>query len=455
MTIKTRTSLWIVAVVSILMLVLCSFIYWEFKQATQKLFQQRLKEKAINTVKLLDQVQEVDSALLKLIDKNTIDQIRDEKVWILDSVNKVVYSSIDDLDWQPNTELLNQIRQQQFLVFNIDQHQAIGLVSAFDGKNRLVISAGKDQEGLEALQALLKILLIGILAIICLVALGAYLIAQQVLKPLILLNKQVEAVNDEQLHKSIYIEASNTKDEIKELANSFNQMLVRLQEAFIQQKQFIQHASHELRTPLAAVTNQIDLALQQERSPAYYQALLLSLQEDHDKLSKLLQQLLQLFKSGQAIQAANLETIYLNELMDDCMDQVSQVYPAAKLVLNYANFPEQEEDLTLKGSLSLLSTAFLSLLENACKYGAGFPILIEIGFTNHTVTIHIQNQGTIIPETDREKLFTAFFRSSNTEGKRGFGLGLVLAFKIFQLHQGQLTYHVINGTNCFAVTLPK
>ena len=72
MTIKTRTALWIVAVVSLLMLVLCSFIYWEFKQAEQKLFQQRLKEKAINTVKLLDEVKEVDSALLKLIDKTPL-----------------------------------------------------------------------------------------------------------------------------------------------------------------------------------------------------------------------------------------------------------------------------------------------------------------------------------------------------------------------------------------------
>lgn len=455
MTIKTRTALWIVAVVSILMLVLCSFIYFEFKQAEQKLFQQRLKEKAINTVKLLDEVKEVDSALLKLIDKNTIDQIRDEKVWILDSLNRIVYSSIDDLNWQPSTELLDAIRQQQFLVFTIDQHDAIGLVTSVQGKNRLVISAGKDQEGLEALQALLKILLIGILAIIVIVAFSAYLVAKQVLKPLTILNKQVEAVNDEQLDATIFIQETNTKDEIKELAISFNQMLVRLQEAFSQQKQFIQHASHELRTPLAALTNQIDLALQQDRSPQYYKELLLSLQEDHDKLSKLLQQLLQLFRSGQAIQPAVLEIIYLNELLDDCMDQIAQVHPEVKLVLNYANFPEQEEDLAFKGNTSLLTTAILGLLENACKYGAGNPVLIDIGFDSKSLSISIQNQGLLIPEPDRERLFTAFFRSSNTEGKRGFGLGLVLAFKIIQMHKGQLSYQVNDGVNCFVCKLPK
>lgn len=455
MTIKTRTSLWIVAVVSLLVLVLCSFIYWEFKQAEQQLFQQRLKEKAINTIKLLDEVKEVDSALLKLIDKNTIDQIRDEKVWILDSLNRIIYSSIDDLNWQPSTGLLDSIRQQQFLVFTIDQHQAIGLVAAFQGRNRLVISAGRDQEGLDALEALLKILLIGMLAIIILVAFSAYVIAKQVLKPLILLNKQVEAVNDEQLNTSIYIEETNTKDEIKELAISFNLMLQRLQEAFSQQKQFIQHASHELRTPLAALTNQIDLALQQDRSPQYYQELLLSLQEDHDKLSKLLQQLLQLFRSGQTIQTAELTTVYLNELIDDCMDQIAQVYPNTKLVLNYSNFPEQEEDLQFKGNPSLLSTAILSLIENACKYGSGTPVLIDIGFNRDSLMLSIQNQGELIPIVDRERLFTAFFRSSNSEGKRGFGLGLVLAYKIIQLHKGQLSYQVKTGANCFVCILPK
>ena len=455
MTIKTRTALWIVAVVSILMLVLCSFIYVEFKQAEQKLFQQRLKEKAINTVKLLDEVKEVDSALLKLIDKNTIDQIRDEKVWILDSLNKIIYSSIDDLNWQPRTGLLDSIRQQAYLAFSIDQHEAIGLIVRIQGKNRLVISAGKDQEGMEALQALLNILLIGFLSIITIVAFSAYIVAKQALKPLILLNQQVEAVNDEQLNQSILVDATNTKDEIQKLAISFNQMLQRLQEAFNQQKQFIQHASHELRTPLAAVTNQIDLALQQERSPEYYQELLLSLQEDHDRLSKLLQQLLQLFRSGQAIQPTALENIYLNELLDECMEQVSQVYPETKLIVNYSNFPEKDDDLVFKGNPSLVSTAMLGLLENACKYGAGNPVYIDIGFDSKSLTISIQNQGALIPAVDRGSLFTAFFRSSNTVGKKGFGLGLVLAYKIMQLHKGELIYQIKDGRNCFVCQLPK
>jgi signal transduction histidine kinase len=206
---------------------------------------------------------------------------------------------------------------------------------------------------------------------------------------------------------------------------------------------------------LAALTNQIDVALQQDRSPQYYKELLLSLQEDHDKLSKLLQQLLQLFRSGQAIQPAVLETIYLNELLDDCMDQIAQVHPETKLVLNYANFPEQEEDLQFKGNASLLTTAILGLLENACKYGAGNPVLIEIGFDSKLLSISIENQGSLIPEPDRERLFTAFFRSSNIDGKRGFGLGLVLAYKIIQMHKGQLSYQVNDGANCFVCKLPK
>ena len=455
MTIKTRTAIWIVAIVSFLMLVLCSFIYLEFEQAEKGLFQQRLKEKAINTVKLLDEVKEVDSALLKLIDKNTIDQIRDEKVWIFDSLGNLVYSSIDDLDWQPNKALLDSIRQQQFLYFPIDQHEAIGLLYSFQGSHRFVISAGKDQEGMDALNALVKILLIGILASILLVALTAYLVAKQALQPLVKLNNQVEAVNHEQLNNAIPIDASSTKDEIKALALSFNQMLGRLQEAFVQQKEFIQHASHELRTPLAALTNQIDLALQQERSPDYYTALLFSLQEEHDKLSKLLQQLLQLFRSGQTIQPDALEFVYLNELIDAGMDQLSQVYPEAKMVLNYSNFPEQEEDLMFKGNQSLLATAVLNLLENACKYGSGYPVLIDISFDQSKLILSIQNQGPLIPEADRDRLFTAFFRSTNTEGKRGFGLGLILAFKIIQLHQGKLSYQIRNGANCFVALFPK
>jgi signal transduction histidine kinase len=97
----------------------------------------------------------------------------------------------------------------------------------------------------------------------------------------------------------------------------------------------------------------------------------------------------------------------------------------------------------------------LNLLENACKYGSGYPILIHIGFDQASITLTIQNQGSLIPESDRDRLFTAFFRSTNTEGKRGFGLGLMLAFKIIQLHQGTLSYLVKDHSNCFVSVLPK
>jgi|GEM_PF-5027373 len=241
MTIKSRTALWIVAIVSLLMLVLCTFVYLEFERSEQRIFQKRLKEKATNTVKLLDQVVEVDSALLKLIDKNTIDQIRDEKVWVFDYLNRHVYSSLDDIQWQPRIGLLDSIRKFQYLVFKIDTHEAVGLIYNLQGKNRLVIAAGKDQDGIDSLVALQGILILGVLTSIILVALCSYFLAKQVLKPLVLLNKEVELVNDEQLNNRIQIQESNSKDEIKELAISFNKMLQRLQDAFVQQKQFIQY----------------------------------------------------------------------------------------------------------------------------------------------------------------------------------------------------------------------
>ena len=137
------------------------------------------------------------------------------------------------------------------------------------------------------------------------------------------------------------------------------------------------------------------------------------------------------------------------------MDQIAQVYPDTKLVLNYSNFPEQEEDLQFKGNPSLLSTAILCLIENACKYGSGDPVLIDIGFNRDSLILSIQNQGLLIPEVDRGRLFTAFFRSSNTEGKRGFGLGLVLAYKIIQLHQGQLSYQVKLAQIALFVSFPN
>jgi signal transduction histidine kinase len=244
-------------------------------------------------------------------------------------------------------------------------------------------------------------------------------------------------------------------DEIAEVAKSYNAMLDRLAQTFDQQKQFVRYASHELRTPLAVVMSQIDAALQKERSPDQYRHLLLSLQEDHDKLSQLVTRLLQISRAEQTDQYKQFTTVSFYELVEESIELVKKAYPAILFQVQFLQIPASDEDFQVMADSALLQSALINMLSNAAKYGNQQPVLVQLGYTSAQVTFQVTNAGKLIPPDEQAFLFQPFFRASNRAGQGGYGLGLLLIKNVATYHQGTFIYTIEQEKNIFILTLPK
>jgi len=454
MRIRTRIAIALVAVVSVMLIGFTLLVYVWLRNAEHKAFNRRLSERGHNTAVLLEEVKEVDSTLLRVIDRSTLNPRRNEYVKILDPTGRKVYANLDRQDAMPDMALIQHIREEQEFRFEEGGLDAIGLHYMSPAGERYIVAYAFDDARAGFLANLRTIMAWGSIIILLITSLTAYFFSARALRPLFRLNNQVREVNDRSLAHVTRVQDPGSKDEIGELANSFNDMLFRLQDAFDQQKQFVRYASHELRTPLAAATSQIDLALQQDRSTEEYKALLVSLQEDHDRLSRLVGQLLLLFRA-ERIQEQQLEPVDMLDIVDNAIEGTRLEYPGTTIELDFARMPEYPEELTISGNAALLLSAVQNLVSNACKYGAGGKVSVHIDPQPKTLFISIVNGGALIPAEERDKIFQPFYRSSNHGDKSGFGLGLLLAKKIALLHDGDLTYAPAGNLNRFMLALPK
>lgn len=222
---------------------------------------------------------------------------------------------------------------------------------------------------------------------------------------------------------------------------------------------FINIASHEFRTPLTTILLSCDLLqnygeqLSYEKKERHYNRIKSSVKH----LNKILEDVLMIGKT----EAGKLEFEPIPiDLISLCLDLVEQLQLSAGEKY-HLNFVEQcvygcnREDLPVMDE-KLLRHILTNLLSNAIKYSPqGGTILFELICDNKSVIFRIQDEGIGIPEEDQPKLFTSFFRSSNTSNFPGTGLGLTIVKNAVELHGGQITVESQVGVGTtFTVTLP-
>jgi signal transduction histidine kinase len=112
------------------------------------------------------------------------------------------------------------------------------------------------------------------------------------------------------------------------------------------------------------------------------------------------------------------------------------------------------ELLTVKGNTRMLKMALMNLLKNAIYYSSKEHATVTLKRGQNTIDIVIANDGAPIQDTEQDKLFSHLFRGENSRGKKGFGIGLVLVRRIITLHNGIVSYRLVDGYNTFRVSIP-
>jgi heavy metal sensor kinase len=300
-------------------------------------------------------------------------------------------------------------------------------------------------------RAILLILSVAMPLGLAVAAAGAMFLARRALAPISTITAQARRIGRANLSERLAL--PGPRDEVGQLADTFDDMLDRLQAAFEHERQFLADASHELRTPLGLLRMQIDLAQSRPRDAATLTAMVRAMGGDVDRMTRLVEAMLALTRLERA------QTVPVPvDLYDVLSGLVSQLQPLAL---------ERQITLTLDGPAEAhvlgdrdrLVQLFLNLLDNALKYTLpGGPIGVRVQPVAATWQVAVADSGPGIPAEHLPHLFDRFYRvdTSRARATGGVGLGLAIAQTIAQQHGGAIAVASYAGQGTiFTVTLPR
>lgn len=180
--------------------------------------------------------------------------------------------------------------------------------------------------------------------------------------------------------------------------------------------------------------------LDKVRTPEEYQQALQSLLDDTRTLVELTNGLLTLAQSGIEKQRFQFSPVRVDEILFAAQNELGKAHPNYHFLIEYEAFPDDESLLTTAGNEHLLKTAFLNLMDNACKFSDDHAARIRFTANGHTINISFSDNGAGIPKEEQEMIFSPFYRGSNIQSSvKGYGIGLSLCRRIVQLHNGTIT----------------
>lgn len=272
------------------------------------------------------------------------------------------------------------------------------------------------------------------------------LFSRQVFTPVLNITRKVKEIGYQNLH--VRLEPPKDKDEVGELAATFNNMLDRLETAFETQNNFISNASHELSTPLTTIIGEAELALSKERTAERYIESLEVILREAERLDSITKSLLFLAQTGFNGKNQKFERMRADQLLYDAKETIDKINPQNKVNVDLSQIPENPDKMKINGNRQLLNLAISNIVTNACKYSQNKPVTVSISATNERVTIKIKDNGIGIPENELAHIYDPFFRASNTVDFEGYGIGLPLTRNIMRIHKGEIlvTSKVNEGT---------
>jgi two-component system sensor histidine kinase ArlS len=450
------TALFALLVTIILLVLSISVHYFTALQRTET-FKKRLKGRANNDGQLFSYLGDNDSsrAFLYHIDSASAFTLNQKSVVIFDYLDKPVYtynvSTLDSI--LPDKEILKQARVKHEVYYSTHKRDVLAFHYTDNRSRIVVVVAGYDADGWSRLKDLRDILLTCLFIGIAIALVVGYAFSVQLVKPIKQIIHEVKHITSQNL--SHHIHAGSTQDELNQLANTFNELLDRLQESFVIQRRFISNASHELSTPLTSISSQLDVTLQKERDIEDYKQVIQSVHEDVQQMQQLTKSLLEIAKTGTQ-GSIELTEVRIDEVLLKVTADVQKNSEEYKVILQFGDFPDDERAFLVFGNIDLLYSSLRNIADNGCKFSFDHHVMVNLLFEDDNVIVQFKNYGDTITDEEAEHIFQPFYRSANASPIKGFGLGLPLAKRIINLHKGDIKVHSSRESGTvFTIVLPS
>ena len=307
------------------------------------------------------------------------------------------------------------------------------------------VRAGAAAQRDTTLTHLLTSSLLGLAGITLLSVVGGWLVAGRILRPVHRLTAAARTASEQNLSQRIALQGP--RDELRELADTFDAMLGRLDRAFSSQRQFIANASHELRTPLTVMRTAIDVVLAKP-NPTRAELLSMSVEvrQAVDHAQRLIEALLLLARNEK--QRALVDSLDLATIVEDVLEGRATDGIATTTALDEA---------PVSGDALLLERLVGNLLDNAERYNvASGTVSVSTTTNNGESRLRVVNTGPVVPPDQVDRLFLPFTRLDDRTRHDGFGLGLALVSSISAVHNGTVQATAIStGGLDITVRLPR
>jgi two-component system sensor histidine kinase ArlS len=453
MKIRTKLSVLFTVLTAAILLVFAALVYYSAYQNRENEFFKRLHQETITKANLFFAAK-VDAGILHTIYKNNMETTNEVQVAIFDTNFQLLYHDAADIDAVKETkQMMQTIQKRKYIRFYQGKWQAVGLLFTYDAKKYIITASAYDTYGYSKLKYLRETIgLVFFCSIILIYAAGRFF-SERALKPVTKIVSKVKNITASNL--DLRLEHAEGKDELAELAATFNEVLDRIEKSFDAQKQFVSNISHEVRTPLAVLTAELELSTYKDRSIDEYKKVIRNTLIDARKLSKLSDSLLDFAKASYDPSEISFKEVRIDEILLDARQKIQKENPNYLIDIHYENEFETDHEMSVIGNEYLLNVAFANLLENGGKFSKKPETIVTIRFKEEKVFLLFSDNGIGISEEDLKLIFTPFFRGKNKKFADGNGVGLSLTQRIIALHKGSVSVssELDQGTT-FTIALP-
>jgi len=265
--------------------------------------------------------------------------------------------------------------------------------------------------------------------------LGGYWLSKRALKPVAAINEAAKSITATDLDKRIPANYQ-VKDELTDLAETFNMMLNRLQKGFEREKRFTSDAAHELMTPLSSLQSDAEIMLRKPRSKEEYRETIQRMLTETRRMSEMVHLLLQLSRV-ESVHHSDSEVVNISRITEVVTGNHEQKAAEKDITMNVSIDP----NLYVRANGAYIEEIINNLLENAIKYTPrDGKIDLQLRHSSGKVVVHLSDTGIGFDEETKQHLFERFYRANDSEVQQqsGSGLGLPLVKAIVELYGGKI-----------------
>ncbi|NEP11720.1 MAG: HAMP domain-containing protein [Symploca sp. SIO2C1] len=453
---RIRLTLGIAAVSAIGMGFLAIWISWKMQDILVVTHKQSIKyigQRLPRDVEIYSKMMTVEKGMQKAIDDLTISNT---VLWIRSSDGTIAAQSAQlQTSSRLNSlkSLLNMPLQPKVSEVKGNYWVLCGAPLEVKGENLGMLYIAQDitEDQVMFLSMIRSLGIASLLAIVVITVAIAFYI-QRSLQPLQRMGQLTQNISADDLGEA-HIHLDNAPSELKELAQTFDDMLIRLHESWEQQRQFVSNVSHELRTPLTVVSGYLQSTLRRGTNLTQPQRDALEIAgSEADRTIQLLQDLLDLARVDSGHMHFNIEPLVLNELVQEIAEMARQY--SNRVIQVESNNPA----IKVKADINRLKQVLLNLIDNAVKYSdSSHPVTLKLDYSGKWGRIQVCDRGNGIPLQHQARIFERFYRIDDARARStgGCGLGLSIVKTLVEGMGGRVTVRSqLDKGSVFTVSLP-